>query len=253
MITRFKNKILILVTSTLIFTSCTNDLYKDFKDIQVCDLGYSFKMPSKYFIDTIKGGTDLFIKINDSTTICDIARQPKNITKKDFLESSKSFVSADYSNLTIDQDTSYLTIDFRETKYYFRFIQTDYYNFLIWSKNDTLIQAINNTIKIDYDKLMTDFKNKIDYEIAGNKIVNFYNNDEVLSRLGNNFFTVNLKDDDIIDFMPSPTNGTVFRRTSNYYNITNIKSGVDSIGLNIIARFKNGQMRFVYKAKYKVK
>jgi hypothetical protein len=250
---------------TFIFSQCNlkQDQYKNHKIIMVKDLGFSFKIPPNCYIDSFSGPGNVYVSIRSGLDFFGaIQRNSNHFSKEVFLQEAKTFEYLEKDvEILINKDTSSIRVirnkrvgvNYLE-KYYFKFVDTDFYNFMIWAKDTVLLKTFVETFKTDDRKLASDYKERIDYEISGSNTINFLKGATTIKRNGNNFFSLNYKDNKMIDILVkiSGTNCTTFRRANNFYNLRVEDKTKDYIEITVLAKYKDWQFRKIFTKKYRI-
>lgn len=144
-------------------------------EIIVDELGYRLSLPENYKNDRLRGGTYLWIKVN-GTTKAGIQRWPNTFTYEDFRSRMKNFNpwhEGIISHGTTSDEIHEVIIEGKEN--YFKFVQTEFYNFYVWGDSKEILRTLIAGLSIDEEKLREHFKKGIDYPIEGNEIIELAN------------------------------------------------------------------------------
>ena len=256
----------ISLISLLLLGLCNlkEDKYEKLKIINVKDLGFSFKIPSNCYVDSFGGPGAVYVSIRSGLDFFGaIQRNSKYFTKEVFLEKAKTFEYLESEvKISINQDTSSISIiktnrrgKYYYKEYYFKYVDTRFYNFMIWAKDTVLLKTFVETFNTDDKKLNLDYSNRIDYEIKGSDTINFLNGATILKRNEDNFFSLNYHDDKMIELLTNISSGancTTFKRASNFYNIRVIDKTKDYAEITVLAQYKDWIFRKVCKRKYRI-
>jgi hypothetical protein len=254
----------LLILIALSFYQCGEDKYKNHRTVVIKDLGFSFKIPPKCYVDSNSGPGGIYVSIRSGIDYFGaIQRNSNYFTKEVFLQETRTFeYSENEIKISINKDTSLVKVIrskqggnsfFKE--YYFKFIKTKFYNFMIWAKDPILLQTFIETFNTDDKKLASDYANHIDYEIIGKDTINFLNGALTLKRGSDNFLSINYHDDKMIGLFPrisSGANCTTFIRGSNFFNIRVNNKAQNFVVIDAVAKYKDFKFIRICSRKYRI-
>ncbi len=232
------------------------DQFEDYKLHNIKKLGFSFRLPPKHSISFHEGGNHVFL-LKDSITIGGITRKPNTFSKVEFLEAASRFGNEKKrTEYILTADSTSIICKYGKDLYFFNLGVTNYYSFFLWTKDGPTKNDIINTFNFEYLKLSTDYINRIDYEIAGDKKINFLNNRNFISKNGDNFFSINTeKHKDFVRYIvtASGNGATLYNRSENFFNVTFSEKEKDSISINVASKLNDGTIKHSFRKKFQVR